>query len=244
VAGLVKGKAIGYFKDILKRLSIGYDVEARVVDAQWVGVPQTRSRLIFIGVRRDLGVRPVFPSPLPYQYTTRDAIPWSIPVVVELTGTKRGPRQDVGRSAYLESLGVDPDADYTVEPETWIEDRMAIAPHWQALKPGQSDERYFNLCKPHPDKPVPCVTASGSTSPGTASVCHPFQQRKFSIAELRRICSFPPDFNFNGTYAQNWERMGRAVPPLMMRAIASTVRDAILLPMKEAGPKPKPRRAK
>jgi len=47
VSGLVKGVAKGYFKEILKRLQdCGYRVSARVLDAKWLGVPQSRQRLI------------------------------------------------------------------------------------------------------------------------------------------------------------------------------------------------------
>ena len=45
VAGLVQGDAKGYFKDILRTLkSKGYAVEARLLDAQYLGVPQRRRR--------------------------------------------------------------------------------------------------------------------------------------------------------------------------------------------------------
>ena len=41
VSGLVKGKAKGYFKIILAALKeCGYNVSCRVLDAQWLGVPQ------------------------------------------------------------------------------------------------------------------------------------------------------------------------------------------------------------
>jgi DNA (cytosine-5)-methyltransferase 1 len=75
VAGLVKGVAKGYFKDILKEMkSLGYQVTARLLDAQWLGVPQRRNRIIFIGVRDDLSRMPVFPAPLPRRWTVRQAI--------------------------------------------------------------------------------------------------------------------------------------------------------------------------
>jgi DNA (cytosine-5)-methyltransferase 1 len=61
-----------------------------------------------------------------------------------------------------------------------------------------------------------------------ASVCHPYEKRKFTIAELKRICAFPDDFVLTGSYAQQWERLGNSVPPLMMRAISEVVRDNIL----------------
>lgn len=75
VSGLVKGRAKGYFKLILKELkSCGYRVEARLLDAQWLGVPQMRERLIFVGVREDLGLAPAFPKPLPYRYSFKEAV--------------------------------------------------------------------------------------------------------------------------------------------------------------------------
>ena len=63
---------------------------------------------------------------------------------------------------------------------------------------------------------------------GTASIVHPTERRKFTIEELKLVSSFPADFNMIGTFAQQWERIGRAVPPLMAKAIAETIRDEIL----------------
>ena len=75
VAGLAMGVAKGYFKDILKEMkSLGYQVTARLLDAQWLGVPQRRRRIIFIGVRDDLERLPVFPTPFSRRWTVRQAI--------------------------------------------------------------------------------------------------------------------------------------------------------------------------
>ena len=74
VKGLTIGTAKGYFKLILRALKeCGYRVKAAVLNAQNLGVPQSRERLIFIGVREDLNREPVYPKPLPYVYTLRDA---------------------------------------------------------------------------------------------------------------------------------------------------------------------------
>jgi DNA (cytosine-5)-methyltransferase 1 len=62
---------------------------------------------------------------------------------------------------------------------------------------------------------------------GAASVMHPTECRKFSIAELRRLCSFPDDYKAVGDYQQQAERFGRAVPPLAMKAIAESVAMAL-----------------
>ena len=77
VSGLIKGTAKGYFLEILKALKdVGYNVTCKVLDAQWLGVPQQRKRTIFIGVRNDLNLSPCYPKPLNYFYTVRDALPW------------------------------------------------------------------------------------------------------------------------------------------------------------------------
>jgi DNA (cytosine-5)-methyltransferase 1 len=49
-----------------------------------------------------------------------------------------------------------------------------------------------------------------------------------TLQELRRIGGFPDDFKLTGEFAQRWERIGRAVPPLMMARIAQTIADKIL----------------
>jgi len=48
VSGLVKGTAKGYFIEIMRELKAsGYRVKCKVLDAQWLGVPQSRQRTIF-----------------------------------------------------------------------------------------------------------------------------------------------------------------------------------------------------
>lgn len=57
VSGLVKGKMKLIFKDILTELKAsGYNVKVRLMNAMYYNVPQSRQRLIFIGVRNDLGI--------------------------------------------------------------------------------------------------------------------------------------------------------------------------------------------
>lgn len=195
VSGLVKGTAKGYFLQILAALKgCGYQVSARLLDAQWLGVPQARQRLIFVGVRNDLGMAPIHPKPLPYRYSLRDALP--------------------DHSMFQ----IEPDADIS---------RYAIGAEWDKIGAGGQSKKYFQLVRPDINGPAPTITASAGAA-SLAGVTHPTEKRKFSIAELRRICGFPDDFILTGTYAQQWERLGRAVPPVMMSHIAATVRDGIL----------------
>jgi DNA (cytosine-5)-methyltransferase 1 len=240
VSGLIKGTAKGYFVEILRELeSCGYRVKCRLLDAKWLGVPQSRQRTIFVGVRRDLEVEPAFPAPFSYRYSIRDALPWIVAVEVDRRTAKFDknaggiyrPSVDAPADTITANgAGGDVKHDWkivapAVEPESDIS-RYCTGREWDRLRVGEQSDRYFNLVRTHPDEPSPTICASHG-SPGIASVTHPFERRKFSIAELKRICAFPDDFVLAGTYAQQWERLGRAVPPLMMRAIAATIRDQI-----------------
>jgi DNA (cytosine-5)-methyltransferase 1 len=204
VKGLVTGSAKGYFKLILGRLrSLGYRVEARLLDASLLGVPQKRQRVIFIGVRDDLGLEPIFPKPFRYTYNLYDALGKHLRV---------------------------PDDATNLDPETGTDlsiERFAIGKAYKATPIGSQSERYFQLSRPDPNKPSSTIVATIGNI-GAANQKHPFDARNWNLREIRRLCSFPDDFILHGTFQQRAERLGRAVPPLMMKAIADTIRDEIL----------------
>jgi DNA (cytosine-5)-methyltransferase 1 len=299
VAGLVKGVAKGYFLEILAMLKRGYRVEARVLDAQWLGVPQMRQRVIFVGVREDLGLASPFPKPFAYRYSVRDALPWLSGVTGDQVEGANGFNGHAGRSVddpmptvqagrpvalTLERGGSgfserqvsveDPAPTVTARPGTGAAPLItmraspngfarkaldpsepmpaimasgaaqqraevegdisgyAIGEEWEKLRPGEQSSRYFQLIKADPAQPAPTITAAAGEA-SLAGVTHPTERRKFTIAELRRICAFPDDFHLAGTYAQQWERLGNSVPPLMMMAIAGEIRDRVLIPARE-----------
>jgi DNA (cytosine-5)-methyltransferase 1 len=247
VSGLVKGTAKGYFLEILAELkAAGYRVEARVCDAQWLGVPQARQRLIFVGVRDDLGLAPVFPEPLAYRYSIRDALPalrGKIQVGDPSHYQKPGSNSPRGETFSIENpcptvqatKHVIGGSGHTllIEPESSMTG-YAVGAEWDRLRVGEQSTRYFSLVRTDPERPCPTVTQRGGDKT-VASVAHPYERRKFTIAELRRICGFPDDFFLTGSYAQQWERLGRAVPPVMMAAVAAAVRDGVLRKIPCAG---------
>jgi DNA (cytosine-5)-methyltransferase 1 len=55
VSGMVKGKFKGKFIEILKELkNTNYVVKCKKMNSKYYSVPQSRERLIFIGVRKDI----------------------------------------------------------------------------------------------------------------------------------------------------------------------------------------------
>ncbi len=74
VSGMVKGKMKLIFADILRELKAsGYVVSARLLNAMYFNVPQSRERMIFIGVREDLGIAPSHPKAQVRGITVGDA---------------------------------------------------------------------------------------------------------------------------------------------------------------------------
>jgi len=392
VTGLIRGRAKGYFKRIMAALrACGYRVESRVLDAAWLGVPQSRRRVIIVGVREDLDAAPAWPSPLGYQYTVRDAIgdllarggagleqvraghgfqdtghPLDEPSST-ITGPDVKPRvnlQDVeveqvyeghgfetrGRSldepavsvrstpsagaggshGHLQEVeveqarlgrGMREEARSLDEPSATLSTRAchggpghllevgfyrdtggqfggsktrdridepcptiivgahsAAAGHYQIDEPvdepglyrdtgGQNQtqahrDRMDEPCPAitngsHPganaahyqveefdeqtsgndafepnfgtlDATHPTVTAEGARTSGELRSSRTRRRRQFTIAELRRICGFPDDYILTGSFGQQWERLGDAVPPPMAAAWARALADGPL----------------
>ena len=63
VSGMVKGKMKLIFAEVMKELKAsGYRVSCRLLNTMYFNVPQSRQRLIFIGVRDDLDIEPTHPK--------------------------------------------------------------------------------------------------------------------------------------------------------------------------------------
>lgn len=224
VSGLLKGTAKGMFLEIMRDLkACGYNVKCKLLDAQWLGVPQARQRAIFIGARNDLGIEPQYPVPLKYRYSVRDALPWIVKLESGPTGFGAGSLSAIKPAATVPASMQSPYSAHKVEAETDIS-KYAIGNEWEKLKQGEQSDRYFSLIRVDSEKPSPTIMASSGNYPSAAQPLHPTEKRKFTIAELKRICSFPDDFVLLGTYGQQWERLGNSVPPLMMKQVADVLR--------------------
>lgn len=260
VTGLIKGVSKGYFLDILKAMQqTGYRVEAQVLNAAYLGVPQARQRVIFVGVREDVaqavGCGPVFPKPLPYVYTVRDVLPKAIRIINDAKGNfKVATFSDepagtiTAASAHHWFVEEYPNTVERTEPPKAsapdvnsmykdaqtgaridINDTPLEQYYDELTYQGEVHKKRISLVKVPWDAPHPTIGAMGAGR-SLGSVMHPEQRRKLAIGEVKIICSFPPDYILTGSHSEQWKRMGNAVPPFMIKALAEVLRDRILLP--------------
>ena len=220
VPGMAAGKMRGIFIETCGMLrSAGYKLRVGMLDAQWLGVPQRRRRLVFVGLRDDVPGTPSLPEPLRWRWGVSDVLPW-IGRVVDMTTSFSSSHDGSGLSA----ANVAPTITKTVnqlvavEDEAWL--RGKVLDGWRGLREGEQHDRYFNLVRPLRDEPSPTILKFAGINGSIAAVTYPVEPRKFSIAELRRIQSFPDDFEMDGSYAERWARIGNSVPPLMMYHVA------------------------
>jgi DNA (cytosine-5)-methyltransferase 1 len=122
------------------------------------------------------------------------------------------------------------EAEQDLEAGTHLGEGSVALRAWKQYPPGKmSYALYGRLKRADGDKPSPAVLSmQGGSGGSTAAITLPNEPRRFSIGELRIICGFPEDFELIGTYAERWARLGNAVPPLMMREVASVLRDGLL----------------
>ncbi|MDJ0465012.1 DNA cytosine methyltransferase [Streptomyces sp. H27-C3] len=204
VAGMVKGKMRTLFAEILqtlKQAGPGYRVVARLMDASYFQVPQRRQRMIFVGVRADLGVPPVHPAAVARPITVREAL-------ADLTDP--GPFQrPSGKAARVAPL---------IPPGRNGGDTLV----------GLGGRRaFFSLERLAWDRPS--YTLIKEISASRNGLLHPDEDRLLGIRELARLQSFPDEFDWGDSPVDKvWMRLGNSVPPLMMRAIAQTLREKVL----------------
>ena len=218
VKGLTIGEAKEYFNKILNEFgNIGYEVCAQVLDSRYFGVSQTRTRVIFIGVRHDvmaklglnfMTISQIFPKP------DADVIPVK-DVMMDLV--------------------------YDPEEVKYLTDKFINTAYWKytgSKMPIDSDKvltgadyhpkgHHFNLKRVSQYQPSPTITAMGSADT-TAGAFHWAEPRKLTLGELKRIMSLPDDFKLTGKWNQKAERCGRMVPPRMMERIASAIYTNVL----------------
>lgn len=206
--------------------ALGYRVRAGVLNACHYGVPTARRRLFFVGIREDVEREVKFPPPK----TTAEA-PHTLGQALESIVLSPEEMND-RRACSIERFAIGRlwKALVVEGRDRGSIDRLRREEEYRAKQEGRDAEvalkDYFSLAIPKLDEPCPTLTATAG-SLGAASVVHPSEPRKFTPAECLAISGFPVDFRLTGDVGQRIERVGRAVPPPMMAAVAGEVAQAL-----------------
>lgn len=224
VPGLVRGSAKGYFKLILRELSdAGYTVKAYIIDAHRSGVPQERQRLFFIGAREDLGVTPTPPRRLKRIPTIADVAPYALGAGNGTLGVESNPATGFQRGVRpatkpLGTLGAGIPFPVSNSPSMYLVTNRSSDPHANLIDPETGESLDIGRKMTGTRFRGRAIRAFGPTA----------LPRLATLRELREFAGFPLDYELTGNFSNRVERIGRAVPPVMMSHISAHVRDTIL----------------
>ncbi len=204
------------FERLLREIeAAGYHFRWGVLNAADYGVPQLRPRLFVVGVPRR-STLPQLPEPThsgPWERRTRiDLAQAHVTAGQALAGLVTTPeREEVIRGQYGHLLpGIPPGDNYLFY--------TAKRGHPQPVFDWRS--RYWSfLLKLSPDRPSPTIQAQPGPNVG------PFhwENRRLRVPELRRLFTFPDDFEFVGKRSSVQAQIGNAVPPLLAQRVAEQV---------------------
>lgn len=216
VYGLPGANGGGPWREIVAAFSnLGYTLRAEVLDAADYGVPQHRERLFMVGSKNG-----AFEFPMP----------------------THGPDSDTGeplvsvRDAISDLQNID---------EPFHDGLGGMYGHLLPLVPEGLNYSFFTaemghpepqfawrskfhdlLYKVNPDEPCRTIKAQ----PGKFTGPFHWKNRHFKVDELKRLQSFPDDFEFTGSYGQIVEQIGNSVPPRLAFVLASSVKEQLIRP--------------
>ncbi len=176
----------------------GYDVTYKLLNAADYGVPQTRERVIIVGLRKDLDYNFIFPDPTHDKDAENGKLPW------------------VSVRQALENIP-DPDG-----PDAHL------VPNNEYSKYKISVKNFTGHRVTDPDKPSPTILARGDGGGGVCAIPHYNGVRRMSVRESATVQSFPLDFVFSGARGSAYRQVGNAVPVLLAKRIAESVMSLLM----------------
>lgn len=222
----------GQIKDeILRRFrAMQYNVDCKILCAADYGVPQTRKRLVFMGIRSDIG-KPNFPIPVltPDNYITcKDAIS-DLPPLVDNLGSEESVYTQAPNTEYQKKMRGNCNILHNhlgTRHTQLVIDTISLVPeggNYKDLPKGWGESRKFHEAWTRYDGNKPSKTIDT----GHRNHFHYKWNRVPTIRENARLQSFPDDFVFLGTKTQQNRQVGNAVPPLLGFALGNAIKAII-----------------
>ena len=203
-----EGKAFEQIKHDLENAGThGYDLVVHKYKFEEYGVPQTRHRIIIVGIDKSLGLKYKVPAP-----------------------TTKGKAISVSETFEKNPISTNAlNHEKTKQSATVVERLKHIKPGeniWQAklpkhlqlnVKGAKLSQIYRRL---HPDQPSYTITGSGG---GGTHGYHYSEPRALTNRERARIQTFPDDFEFIGKKESVRRQIGMAVSPLMAKVLFESI---------------------
>lgn len=246
----VAGLTIGSAKNVLdKAISFiekkGYEVvrPIKVLNAADYGVPQSRKRLFLVGYQRMLKA-PTYPDPQKKKITVEDAIS-DLPNIdlydelLEDDSIKYSLSPVSEYSFFLHDPSQNPE-DFSY-PREW--DKGVLTSSTRTIHTKESKKRFHDtkcgevekisrFLKLDPKGQCNTLRAGTDKSRGAYTSprpINPYYDRCISVREAMRLHSYPDWFRMHKTKWHGFREVGNSVPPLLAKAIAEKVLDAMAI---------------
>ncbi|MBR5636725.1 MAG: DNA cytosine methyltransferase [Pseudobutyrivibrio sp.] len=197
------------FKIILDDMrDSGYKLTAHLYKAEDYGVPQTRHRVIIVGIRDDLDVEFKVPSPAPYKKCDISARTALSGITPDMPNTEKRALSDtvVARLSYIKP-----------GQNVWQAEASGNLPDELRIKTRTKISQIYR--KLDPDKPSYTITASG----GGGTFGYHWTDRELTNRERARIQTFPDNYEFVGKYASVRKQIGMAVPCKLSEVVTTAI---------------------
>lgn len=232
-------------KEIKEAMSeLGYETTVKLINAADYGVPQTRKRLIFVGVKRNVGLKDKYDFPLA-KFFPKEIV-------------KDGDNLKCYRTVY-DAISDLPKLDNNQSKNEYSNNKNLT--EYQKIMRGCNSKLNNHIAPNHPEETIEKIRA---TEPGKPmypkfkqrirlnfkepsptqlaggirpqfQFGHPEQPRGLSIRERARIQSFPDSYTFIGGIVQERVQTGNAVPPLLIHEITKPIAKDIIENQKRNG---------
>lgn len=205
-----KGKTLEGMISILDE--IGYKVvPVEVLKAVNYKVPQKRERLILVGIRKDINIKFEYPKPFNKIYNLKDALKRGelFDTDVPKSSGAKYPKSKkdildlVPPKGYWRDLPVDIQKEY-----------MGASFYLGGGKTGMARRIGWD---------EPSLTLTCSPAQKQTERCHPDETRPFTVREYARIQTFPDEWKFEGSMAQQYKQIGNAVPVNLAKELGYSI---------------------
>lgn len=214
----------GQIKDnIINRLTaLGYNVNYRILCASDYGVPQSRKRVVFVGLKSK---KFDFNTIIKREVVTCEMALSDLPPLTETLGSDPSQYATPPNNEYqrlMRSRSFEVRNHIAACHSQKVKDIISLVPdggNYKDLPEDLQKTRNFHVAwtRFRSDKPAPTIDT------GHRHHFHYKYNRVPTVRECARLQSFPDDFIFQGNKTQQFRQVGNAVPPLMAKAIAEAL---------------------